>query len=148
MVYAICVTHTQNRPDADDCFQEVFLAYHRKQPVCHDEEHLKAWLIRTSLTITRRVSSSSWRTRVRPMPEVDPPAEAFRFDQEELDDLLAALAGLGETYRSVIHLFYLEDMAVDQIADVLGIEPGAVKMRLSRGRTALREAMAKEDAHV
>jgi len=148
MVYAICLTHTGCKPDAEDVFQEVFLTYHRKQPACNDEEHLKAWLITTTLNLARRASSSSWRARVVRLPDDEPEAlEAFRFEIKEYDELFAALTSLPEAYRTVIHLFYFEDLPVKQIAAVLGEEPGAVKMRLSRGRAMLREAMTKEITH-
>ena len=147
MVYAIAVTHTRSRGDADDVFQEVFLTYHRKQPACENEEHRKAWLITTTLNISRRFSSSSWNTRVVPMESIVKP-ESFLFDVEEYDELFQALTTLPETYRTVIHLFYFEDLSIAQISAVLGNEPGAVKMRLSRGRTMLRDALMKEDTHV
>lgn len=148
MVYAICLTHTGCRSDADDVFQEVFLTYHRKQPACNDEEHRKAWLITTTLMIARRAASSTWRTRVVPLEEQDPAPEPFRFGIEEYDQLFTALTSLPDTYRTVIHLFYFEDLPIAQIAAVLAVEPGTVKMRLSRGRTMLREALTKEDSHV
>ena len=147
MVYAIAVTHTRSRGDADDVFQEVFLTYHRKQPTCGDEEYRKAWLITTTLNISRRFMGSSWSTRVVPMDDSDERAEIFRFDIDEYDGLLKALTSLPENYRSVIHLFYFEDLSIAQISTVLDVEPGAVKMRLSRGRVMLRVAMKKEDSH-
>ena len=140
MVYAICCTHTRCKGDADDAFQEVFLAYHRKQPVCADEQHRKAWLIRTALTVTRRVATSSWRTRVVLTPG-DDDTTVFETGVKEDDSLLQALMSLPEAYRSVIHLFYFEDLPVAQIAALLDQSTGAVKTRLSRGRTMLREAM-------
>jgi len=151
MVYAICLTHTRCRGDADDVFQEVFLTYHRKQPALADSEHCKAWLIRTSLNIARRVAASSWRTRVvalRPEDADQVTPEVFSSGDEAGDRLFQALAGLGETYRSVIHLFYFEDLSVARIAQLLDLEPATVKMRLSRGRAKLREALTQEDCHV
>ena len=150
MVYAICLTHTGCRGDADDVFQEVFLTYHRKQPVLTDGEHRKAWLIRTTLNIARRVASSSWRTRVVPLHAEDADLvapEVFRLSDETQDRLFRALTGLATTYRSVIHLFYFEDVPVAQIANLLDLEPATVKMRLSRGRAKLREALQQEEAH-
>ncbi|MCL2316973.1 MAG: sigma-70 family RNA polymerase sigma factor [Actinomycetia bacterium] len=147
MVYALCLTHTRSRTNADDVFQEVFLTYHRKQPVCRDGEHRRAWLIRTTLMIARRVATSSWQTRVDLGAEDRAGGDAFRFDVVEYDDLFRALQRLPEAYRSVIHLFYFEDLPVGQIAALLGDRPGAVKTRLSRGRDMLRAAM-KEDCHV
>jgi len=146
MVYALCLTHTPCRADADDAFQEVFLTYHRKQPACHDEEHRKAWLIRTTLTVARRVSANSWRTRVVLGAEEAAEAGAFRFDIEEYDVLFRALSALPPDYRSSIHLFYFEDLPVGEIAALLDLTPGAVKTRLSRGRAQLRSTM-KEETH-
>jgi len=149
MVYAICLTHTGCRPDADDVFQEVFLTYHRKQPTCHDEEHRKAWLITTTLTVARRVATSSWRTRVVPVPPGMPAElpEVFDFPSEKYDDLFRALSALPEIYRTAVHLFYFEDLPAAQIAALLDVEPSTVKMRLTRGRTMLREALIKENTH-
>ena len=149
MVYAICLTHTRCWGDADDVFQEVFLTYHRKQPVCTDEEHRKAWLIRTTLTVARRVASNSWRARTVELGSAEDaiPAPAFELEDPRQEALFTALAGLPETYRTVIHLFYFEDLPVTTIADVLDDTPGAVKTRLSRGRALLRDAMTKEESH-
>ncbi len=147
MVYAICVTHTMSRPDADDAFQEVFLTYHRKQPVCRDDEHRKAWLIRTALTVTRRITTGSWRRRVV-LQEAPSTTEVFRFEDPRQDQMLAALSDLPPEYRTIIHLFYFEDLPIARIAGLLEMEPGTVKMRLSRGRAKLRQMMTKEDSHV
>jgi len=151
MVYAICLTHTACRGDADDVFQEVFLTYHRKQPVLNGADHRQAWLIRTTLTIARRVATDSWRTRVVPLrPEdVDQAAAVvFTAGDERADRLFQALNRLSPTYRSVVHLFYFEDLSVAAIAALLDLDPAAVKMRLSRGRAKLRQALSEEDSDV
>jgi len=144
MVYAIARTHTNNPGDADDVFQEVFLTYHRKQPVVNDEDHRQAWLITTTMNIARRVATSSWRTRVVPLrPELmDAPAPGFETEQQTV--LFQALTQLPDNYRCVIHLFYFEDMPVARIAAVLDLAPSAVKMRLSRGRAMLRRQLEEE----
>lgn len=143
MVYGIALTHTSCRGDADDVFQDVFLAYHRRQPECRSEEHRKAWLITTTLNCARRVVGSSWRTRVVPLtPQIaarEP--EQFRFATDEQNVIFRALRALPETYRTVLYLFYFEDLPVARIAEVLGLEPGAVKVRLSRGRRLMRDRL-------
>jgi len=146
MVHAIALTHTGNRGDAEDVFQEVFLTYHRRLPELNGEDHLKAWIITTTINIARRVASSSWRTKVVPLkPELlDLSASPPSFDREEQAVLFQALASLPENYRTVIHLFYLEDMPVARIADILGLAPSAIKMRLSRGRAMLRQQLLEE----
>ncbi|MCL1838150.1 MAG: sigma-70 family RNA polymerase sigma factor [Propionibacteriaceae bacterium] len=147
MIYRLMLTHTRNRGDADDAFQEVFLAYHRKQPKTCDEEHLKAWLITTALNCARRTVTNSWRNRVVPIRPEEADQffdEVFSFDTLEQDAVFRALSKLNEIYRSVLHLFYFEDQSVNEIAQLLGLEVGAVKMRLSRGRSVLRNQLQED----
>jgi RNA polymerase sigma-70 factor (ECF subfamily) len=142
LVFGLALSHTRCRGDAEDAFQEVFLAYHRKQPDCKDEDHRQAWLITTTLNVARRIAQSSWRTRVVPLTQdqagLAPDAARFHFSDPRQDDLFAAFATLPETYRGVLHLFYFDDLPVARIAQVLDLEPATVKMRLSRGRAILR----------
>lgn len=151
MVYGIALTHTRNRDDANDVFQEVFLAYHRKRPLFNDEEHRKAWLIVTTVNCARQNANSSWRRKVVPMQDVaslhdieDAHDTRFSFATEEQDQLFAAFSALPEKYRIVLHLFYFEDMAIKDIAASLDIEAGTAKVQLSRGRALLRESMKGE----
>ncbi|MDR2379425.1 MAG: sigma-70 family RNA polymerase sigma factor [Bifidobacteriaceae bacterium] len=147
MVHAVAATHTACRGDAEDVFQEVFLAYHRVQPRCHSEEHRKAWLLRTTLNIARRVATSSWRMRVVPLTADDPPAPAaaaFTFATERQDAIFRAMSRLTESARTVLHLFYFEDLPVAEIAQLLDLSPAAVKMRLSRGRSEMRDQLREE----
>jgi RNA polymerase sigma-70 factor (ECF subfamily) len=51
--------------------------------------------------------------------------------------LVAGLKHLPETQREALVLFYLADLSIETIAKQLGVPPGTVKARLSRGRTAL-----------
>lgn len=59
-VYGVALTHTASRADADDVFQEVFVAYWRSKPKVSSEEHRKAWLIRTTLNFCLKATQSSW----------------------------------------------------------------------------------------
>lgn len=147
MVYGIAVTHTASRGDADDVYQEVFLTYHRRQPELNSEEHRKAWLIATTLNCAKRVMLSSWRTKVVPLTreQVDgnaaTMADDFTLATDEQNMLFRALRALPESQRTVLYLFYFEDLPVAQIADLLDLEPGTVRVRLSRARTQMRDKL-------
>jgi RNA polymerase sigma-70 factor (ECF subfamily) len=145
MVYAIAVTHTGCRGDADDVFQDVFLTYHRRQPEFRSEEHRKAWLITTTINCARQVARSSWRTRVVPLTTGagDAAPVQFEFETVEQNALFAALTALPASYRSVLHLFYFEDLSILRIAEVLELTASTVKMRLSRGRVLMRERLTQ-----
>ena len=136
MVYGLALARTGSREDADDVFQEVFLALFRSGKTFREEEHRKAWLLRTTLNQSRRVTSSTWRNRTVPLEEGEAVARPFRMSEE--NRVWEALQSLPEDYRLPLYLFYFEELPTDQIANALGIRPGTVRMRLSRGREQLR----------
>ena len=51
---------------------------------------------------------------------------------------------LPDRYRTVIHLYYYEDLSVKEIADILGKREGTVKSLLSRGRDLLKKTLTEE----
>lgn len=67
--------------------------------------------------------------------------QTLTFESKESSGLFEAVMGLPEKYRIVIHLFYYEDYSVNEIADILKLTQGNVKVRLSRGRMLLRNTL-------
>ena len=135
-VFGLALAKTGSRADADDVFQEVFLAYYQAGKTFRDEEHRKAWLLHTTINQCRRVTQSSWRRRTVPLTDdADTPVP---FREPEESRVWQALARLEEPYRLPIYLFYFQELSTREIARVLSIRPGAVRMRLSRGREQLR----------
>ena len=59
MVYGLAFAKTGSRADADDVFQEVFLAYLNTRKEFHDEEHRKAWLIRVTVNCAKSFHESA-----------------------------------------------------------------------------------------
>ena len=55
-------------------------------------------------------------------------------------ELLELLDALPEKYRAVLHLYYCEGYATDEIAAILGRRAATVRSQLSRGRALLRDA--------
>ena len=58
MVYGLALARTGSPADADDVFQETFLAYCQSGKTFRDEEHRKAWLLRTAFPCTYSTSRS------------------------------------------------------------------------------------------
>lgn len=57
-------------------------------------------------------------------------------------ELVKSLPG---KYRAVIHLFYYEELSVDEISRVLGRKPSTVRTQLTRARNALKALLEKEN---
>ncbi len=73
----------------------------------------------------------------KPMPDA-PSAEHGALEQLERDRLIRALRGLPPRQRECLVLRYYGDLSEAQIAEAMGISPGAVKSHASRGMAALR----------
>ena len=72
-----------------------------------------------------------------PLPETLPvPGPEERQEVEEL-------FSLPPKDRAVLHLFYYEGYSTQDIAQITGLSPGAVRSRLTRAREKLRKAMAE-----
>lgn len=142
-VYSVALSYTKNQSDADDIFQEVFLIYFRTNPAFNDEEHRKAWLIRTTINCSKRVVDSTYRKRTVPMDEME--EGSFQFQTKEENVVYLALQKLPEKYRVVLHLFYFEDMSVDQICKTLNMKATTVKVQLMRGREMMKDKLKEEE---
>jgi len=140
-VYSVALTHTRSKYDADDVFQEVFLAYWRKQPKIRDEEHRKAWLIRATLNLCKKSYNSSIWKRAVSFGEVG--EEQFIFESSRENDVFLAVQAMSPKLRTVIHLYYFEEMSVKEIAKLLHRREGTVRMQLTRGRDKLRDLILR-----
>ncbi len=138
MVYRIAYRYVKNPTDADDVFSEVFLSYFKKDRVFESEEHRKAWLIRVTINCAKDFLSqrSQWQQLQEGMV-----GEQTKPNTDTYLDLYAAIEQLKPEYREVIKLFYLDDLTVKQIAEVLGKNENTVKTQLSRARETLRKLL-------
>ncbi len=144
LVYRLAYVRSGNRHDAEDVFQEVFLRCVKAQPVFHDEEHERAFLIRVTVNVSRNLFASAWRRRIVPLEErmglmQDPSLDG------EYEDLLAALNTLPQKSRTILHLFYYENMTAEEIAKALHIPPSSVRVSLSRTRKKLKICLTAEE---
>lgn len=139
MVYRLAFARTGTRHDADDVYEEVFLRYLKKKPKFQSEEHRRAWLIRVTINCSNTFLTSTWQRRTQELPENLP------FQQQEDYHLYNYLQQLPAKYRSVIHLFYYEEMSVEEISRLLHRKPSTVRTQLTRARDQLRQIIKEED---
>lgn len=144
MVYRIAFVRVGNQWDAEDVFQEVFITYYRKAPVFREEEHRKAWLINTAINISKKVAGSTWKKRIDVVSDVETRyGESYEFETKEENKIFVAMRELPEKYRMVLYLFYFEELSTKEIAKVLSVGEGTVRMRLTRVRTMMKEKLEK-----
>lgn len=139
-VYGLAVSHLNNRAEADDVFQEVFLTYYTKAPVFENEAAERAWLIRTALNFCKRSNHSAWNSRVDKDPDAGADL-AVQFRTQTENEVYAAVLSLEHKYRIPVYLFYFEGMSCSEIAKAVDSTSAAVMMRLSRARKLLKKRL-------
>lgn len=138
-VYRLALCRLQNMADAEDAFQETFLALlQEKNAVSWDDEHLKAWLLRVALNkcadIGRRRKSHGY-VALDDIPELST-EDTFRYTE-----LWDAVSRLPEKIRTIFHLFYAEGYKTEEIAGILKIPASTVRVNLNRARKTLRKEL-------
>lgn len=134
------------RHDADDVAQDVWLLLERQPP--GRVRNLRSWLeiairhiaLRSRQRDRRRVERERIVARLDRAPSV-----LEHLERESQRELLTELVNrLGEPYREVIRLRYLEDREIEEIAAEIGRSPGTVRSQLKRGLDQLRVRMGAE----
>lgn len=144
MVYRIAFTRLGNASDAEDITQDVFLKYFKANETFNNEEHRKAWLIRCTINCTNSLVTSAWNRHKASEEALEGIGTTDALDRLEQQTAVAeAVMKLPEKYRTVIHLFYFEDLSITQISELTGIRESTLKSQLSRARDMLKP-MLKE----
>jgi len=120
----------------------VFLKLARADISFENQEHVKAWLLRVTVNCSVNLFRSAWRRHVQPV-EALPERASPRDDDDRYEALNRALDILPARYRAVIHLYYYEEMSVDEISAVLSTKPATIRSRLARGRERLKRELTQ-----
>ena len=129
--------------DGDDLFQEAALRALGKIDMLESEEAFRAWFYRVLLSVHRnRVKRSFW-SRLVPIGDREPVADSDASDVGGTERIRLALGSLPAEQREAIVLHDLQEMSVEEVAEVQGVSESAVKSRLARGRRQLRSIYKK-----
>lgn len=129
---------------ADDVVQEVFVSVHKNLKSFRGEAKFGTWLHRITLNACSAALRKKQPDSLDDWPEVvarSDPAQAG--EQAQLRERLAwAMQQLPEGVREAVTLRELAELDYAEIAEVLNVELGTVKSRISRGRAQLRELLS------
>ena len=132
MVYRLAISRVKNKEEAEDIFQEVFMKIYEKMPEFVSKENEKYWIIRVTINLSKNVLKTAWRRKVTAL-END-----IVFNEQEVSDVFFEVLRLPLKYRTIIQLFYYENLTIDEISDIMKINSNTVKTRLRRAREKLK----------
>lgn len=130
---------------AEEVVQEALLRSWKSLDALRDDDAAKPWV----LTIVRRENARYFERKRLEMVDIDEltPAQSAKIaesDDTDRDDLRQAISRLDADYREPLVLQVLMGHSTKEIAEIMGIKPGAVLTRLHRARHKLKDEMEKE----
>jgi RNA polymerase sigma-70 factor (ECF subfamily) len=122
------------RNTAEEVVQETMIQLFRNW---EEVENPRAW----SRKVALRLAQKEKMRRARDVPVVDDVLIASSKGFEDRIDLYNAIQSLPERQRQVVVLYYLDDLTLDTVAELLGTSRSAVRRILERARDSLKDKL-------
>ena len=148
LVYRTALVITGDTDAAADLLQDVFLRLHRFADHIDPSRPLEPWLYRmtTNLSYTWVKRSQRW------LPSLEEVAEwligvrrsstnLLSEPDDEWQQVQKAVSSLPISQRIVVVLYYVNDLSLQEIADILNVPVGTVKSRLHYGREVMKKKL-------
>lgn len=154
-IYNLSLRYLGNREDAMDASQEVFLRVFRFLPGFQEESGFSTWIYRIAVNVCKDALAQRAKRTEQPLEYqnedeesriLEIPDERYRpeelVEQRELKGLLAdAILTLPEQQRQMIIMRDVQGLRYEEIGEILSLELGTVKSRISRAREKLRKKL-------
>ena len=144
---------------ADDVVQEAFIKAHRDISRFAGQSQLSTWLYRIAVnqaldTIRKKQRTERWLSFLSPVAEEEnqpampeghvAPAASIGLENAELREVIfAAMGELSPEHRAVVQLRLVDEMSLEETAQVLRCKSGTVNSRLHYACEHLRRKLAK-----
>jgi len=151
-VFTIALRYVKSREDAEEVAQDVFVKAYRSLADFKGNSKFSTWLYTitttTSITFLRKkkleVHSLDNEKVFEVADNVDSGMSANQIEQKSKVNMVnEAIRMLSSDDAQIITLFYKGEQTLEEIAQILGKEPNAVKVQLHRARGRLKEKMQK-----
>jgi RNA polymerase sigma-70 factor, ECF subfamily len=150
-IYRYLLHLVKNPAEAEDLTQETFLRAYRGQESLRDPEAIRGWLYRiaTHVCLDRLrqrkshlpIESNEGVRHLESAVSAPPTAQEITERKETSACVQRCLDFLPDSYRAVILLYVGHSLTASEIAQLLGVSVGAVKIRLHRARRKLQQVM-------
>jgi RNA polymerase sigma-70 factor, ECF subfamily len=132
--------------DAEEAVQEALARAWRRRGSCQRPDAYRAWLTQITRNEAFRLLTRRRLRQQRELPEESAREPSTSEGTERVLGMLAteqALSALSRDEKALIHLRYMQDLTQPEVARVLDMPEGTVKVRLHRIRRRLRTALAE-----
>lgn len=155
-VYRTALAITRDKHAAEDILQECFVRLYHYAASVDADRPLKPWLYRVVVNLSYDWFSK--KPKLQPLDDVLEwlsglpsvfPSPDHKAEERELHSMVRdVIAELPMSHQAVVVLFYLENLSVEEVAEVVELPVGTVKSRLYHARKRLRDALVQRQRPV
>ena len=156
-LYSFCCSITYNMQEADDLYQDTFVKAYEMQDDVVIERNPKSFLMSVAINLYRNYKRKlSIRQRIigigieleeeiTEVPSMEQLTEEKVVAKEVCQMVRQAVEKLPDKYKIPILLFYMEDLAIADISEILKLPEGTIKSRIHRAKKILKQKL--EESH-
>ncbi len=159
LVFNLCLHYLQNKQDAEEASQDIFVKIHTKLNSFEGKSSLKTWVYRIAvnhcldlLRARKRQNRLAYLTHLffgktetpLELPQFDHPGVLLE-DQEALEELFKMINQLPDNQKTALVLRYLEDLPPPEIAQVMRLSLKAVESLLQRAKQKLQKKLEERE---
>lgn len=156
-LYSFCCSVTRSAQEAEDLYQDTFLKLYEMKETLLIRKNPKSFLMSISVNLYRNYkrkrsirqkiigAECSLEETVVDIPTGEQLTEERILMQEKSQIIRSEVKKLSDKYKIPILLFYMEELSLKEICQVLKLPEGTVKSRIYRAKKILKERL--EDSH-
>ena len=147
LVFHVVNRLIDNREDAEDICQEVFILVHKTIGKFRFESKLSTWIARIAY-----VTAINYLRKYRKNKPTDSQIDQFHFTEENPQNLLSKkeesnyvnmlISQMPEQYKTVLTLYHLNEFSYQEIEEITQMPEGTIKSYLFRARKLLKEKLS------
>lgn len=136
---------------AEDAVHDAFIAISRNIHKIREVDSVStaSYVIKAAKSKALNIIKKNTRENIFPIEQIDEVFDDSLMDiiceKQSVERIVDAIMSLDERYRDVLSLYYLNELTVNEIADILSRKQTTVKQQLSRGRKRIIDALEKEE---
>lgn len=139
----VCHRYARNSADAEDILQDSFIKVFGKIKQFKSEGSFEGWIRKIVVnTAIKKYSLTRYNKEITGYEvndSIQPTVAPVAYSDLTEKDLMGLINNLPDGYRLIFNLYVLEGYQHDEIADMLGIQPGTSRSQLVKARTMLQK---------
>ena len=144
MLYHVAKSILKNDSDCGDAVQETLLKAYEKLHTLKQDQFFRTWITRILINECNGIL----RKKKHMISYEEYMQETRVFEEKKYTHLYMAILELPEELRILVTLYYIEGFSQKEIAEILHMQEGTIKSRLSRARALLKEQLTEEGSYL